>query len=277
MPSLVNSGGICRLIGLALTPNTEIMNVKYFGNSLDLMKYDVLLYLLTGQKNLLFYIPMLTKDESKALDPKYILYGIGRRNKKLYELLSSAYEEEKPDFGKIVDHFNGMGVIQKVVLPLGMNNKDAIHIDNIGYFSEDNRERYFKQSASMIKSAKEGKLIFIDPDVGLSINIRRRVRSKKTAYLMLKELKQCVSVSNSDDIICFFQHLGNHHYSLKDRISDLKSEFGELVFIVGNKQILGSLIFIFNCKEQHDRIKEKLERYLEDYRKEKYKDQIILQ
>lgn len=252
------------------------MNIKYFGNSLDLMKYDLLTHVLGGENRVLFYVPMLTPPKEKVEDPKYILYEMGRDNDSLYELMNRVYKENNPDFIEILEYFNLKGLSHKVVLPysVGAVSDDVIPAD---FFTNDIRNHYFEKSLNEYKKITKDKLIFIDPDVGSDIGIVRRVRSMRNAYLKSSEIKDSIRASRSNDIVCYFQHLGNNRYSLDDRISDLKDELGDLVLIAGFKKVLGSLVFIFRNKDQHDHVKKRLESYMEHYRNDKNKEQIILQ
>lgn len=252
------------------------MNRKYFGNSLDLMKFDLLTHVLEGENRTLFYVPMLTSPKEKVEDPKYVLYEMGRDNELLYELMSRVYMEDNPDFGDILEYFNLQSLSHKVVLPfsVGGRKEDVVTAD---YFSNDIRIEYFEKSLNEYKKVTNDKLIFIDPDVGSDIGIVRRVRSMRSAYLKLDEIKDCIKASRNNDVVCYFQHLGNNRYSLDDRIRDLKEELGDLVLIAGYKKVLGSLVFIFRNKGQYDHFKRKLEKYMEHYRNDKNKEQIILQ
>ena len=61
------------------------MNSKFFGNSLDLFKYDLLTFLAKTERLNLFYLAMLTKPEPKKLDPKYKLFEVGFKNEILFK------------------------------------------------------------------------------------------------------------------------------------------------------------------------------------------------
>lgn len=252
------------------------MNIKYFGNSLDLMKYDLLTCLLKGDKMLLFYIPMLTEPQEKVVDPKYLTYEIGVKNRRLYKFMTSVYEKSDADFIEITDYFESSKFEYRLILPLTYKGKHIINIDSIEYFSDQVRERYFQESFKISQELNHSKLIFIDPDVGSDLMIKRRFRSKKDAYVKIEEVKSCVSMSGDNDIVCFFQHLGNNRYPLEDRLMDLKKEFGEFVLIVGYQKILGSLIFIFKNSKQYERYKDMIEVYMKDYRNDRNSKQIII-
>lgn len=241
------------------------------------MKYDLLTFVLEGDKMLLFYIPMLTEPQEKVLDPKYLTYEIGVKNKQLYEFMESVYGKDDADFIEITDYFESLKFEYRLILPLQYKGKHIINIDSIEYFSDQLRERYFQESLKISQELSHSKLIFIDPDVGSDLMIKRRFRSKKDAYVKIEEVKSCIAMSGNNDVVCFFQHLGNNRYPLEDRIMDLKNEFGEFVLIVGYKKILGSLIFIFKNGKQYEHYKNMIKVYMKDYWNERSKKQIIIQ
>ena len=110
------------------------MNDKYFGNSLDLFKYDLITYLIKEENLELFYVPMLTEPEEKKLDPKYNLYEIGNKNKILLDyMLKVNNQANNCDFSEIENYFKDTSITYKIVE--NINKK---------YFNEDIRDEYFK-------------------------------------------------------------------------------------------------------------------------------------
>ncbi len=63
------------------------MNYKYFGNALDLFKFDLLTYLSREGNEEVLYIPMITEPQPKEFDPKYLTYEIGTKNELLHQFL----------------------------------------------------------------------------------------------------------------------------------------------------------------------------------------------
>ena len=70
------------------------MNSKYFGNALDLFKFDLLTYLATVDSLDILYVGMITKPQPKELDPKYLTYEIGDKNKKLKMFLEERFTKD---------------------------------------------------------------------------------------------------------------------------------------------------------------------------------------
>lgn len=228
------------------------MNFKFFGNSLDLFKYDILINSISLN---LIYIAMLTEPESKKNDPKYKLYEIGTKNTKLLDYIKKVNNENLSvenieQFFK--DNFKGESLFF-------FKNYDK------KYFSHEKREEYFFNIKKNINYDKKS-MIFLDPDVGIDIGVSRRVRSNKQMYVFKKEIDLLLNSISEDSFISFFQHLGNHRLTIEKRISLYKKEFGKYVLIIAYERILASIVFIFKNEEQYKNQKLKLMRYINNYK-----------
>lgn len=253
------------------------MNYKYFGNSLDLLKFDILTYLSKTDVADLFYIPMLTEPEPKKLDPKYKVYEIGIKNNILLSFLLKAINTDNNlDVSDIRSYFQSMNINYKIIL----NKTDADHqtftINNIQYFTDENRNEYFEKTMFYFKNQTNKSILFLDPCVGLDLGVNRRVRSMRKLYLNEIELNLILNNTKNNDVVCYFQHLGNHTYSLTKRLEDLKSSFGKYVLIVGYERILGSLVFIFKTERDYEDKKIKFKEYFKQYENIKFSNKIIL-
>lgn len=253
------------------------MNVKFFGNSLDLFKYDVLISLI-GKEELLYYVPMLTAPKDRVVDPKYLIYEVGSLNKRLKDKMVSYFKTNSNQFDEILDCFEEAKVDYRVILHSSKDNDKIVRLEDLhDFFNDDEREKYFQYSIQNFNEIERDKIIFLDPDIGLDLKVKRRFRSMKEAYLKTEELKQCFINSGKNDVVCFFQHLGNHRYSVTDRLMDLKVELGKYVLIVGYRRIQGSLVFAFKNKDQYDSYRNKLREYLKQYEDYNKKDNLILE
>lgn len=253
------------------------MNVKFFGNSLDLFKYDVLFNVISDEE-LLYYVPMLTAPKERVVDPKYLIYEVGSLNEKLKDKMVSFFKTDSDQFDKILDCFDEARVDYKIVLHSSNDSDKIVRLEDLQeFFNNDEREKYFHYIMQSCNQIERDKIIFLDPDIGLNLTVKRRFRSMKDGYLKTEELKHCFFNSGKNDVVCFFQHLGNHRYSVTDRLKDLKVELGEYVLIVGYKKIQGSLIFAFKNKRQYVSYQNKLKEYLKRYENYKKKDNLILQ
>lgn len=231
------------------------MNYKFFGNSLDLFKYDILTYIVNNKLKKLEYVAMLTLPEEKKNDPKYKLYEVGSKNKKLLNFIDQVNKEYLP--------VESIDLYFKENLKIFSNTyfKDS----NNDYFSNDNREIYFNSLQKEI-SNKENILLFLDPDVGLDLGITRRVRSNKQMYLFKEEVHSLLNNRKKEKCLAFFQHLGNHRFKLDDRLERYKEEFGKYVLIIAYERILASIIFILQDEISYNKIRKLLEKYIENYK-----------
>lgn len=240
------------------------MNYKFFGNSLDLFKYDILTFIVKNNDYKLNYIPMLTYPEEKKNDPKYKLFEVGHKNAKLNDFINKVNSEEL-DVEKIDVYFN----------ELNIRYDSFFNLKNIGidYFENSVREKYFEYILSKVSKANDN-IIFIDPDVGIDIGISRRVRSNRNMYLKKEELDLSVSSISNKSFVVFFQHLGNFRVSLDDRKESLKKFYGENILIVAYKRILASLVFVFKDHYTYLKTKDYLYTYINNYKEIEHFDKL---
>lgn len=253
------------------------MNNKYFGNSLDLFKYDVLTFLTNSENANLFYIAMLTKPEIKKLDPKYKLFEIGIQNKVLYEFINKInVEESKIEIKDISDYFSSVNVEHAIVLNKPFKSKNIITFENIDYFENENRFEYFEKSIAFYKKQISKTILFLDADVGIDLGINRRVRSMKNMYLNTDEVHKINRNLKENDFLCFFQHLGNPRYKIEERLNMLKNEYGEYVLMFAYERISACLVFIFKSEFEYLDIKNNLIGYMNLYKEIKHFNRIKL-
>lgn len=162
------------------------MNNKYFGNSLDLFKYDVLEYIVKKNNLKLHYVPMLTEPELRKLDPKYKLYEIGVKNNNLLNFMKKVVEK-KLDFNEIVNYFSFSKIDFEIILDKKYNSEKVEFINGIKYFSDENRDLYFKTALTKLNHNQRN-FVFIDPDVGIDLGVKRRVRSMRKMYVTTDEI-----------------------------------------------------------------------------------------
>jgi hypothetical protein len=252
--------------------NNESLNSKFFGNSLDLLKYDMLTFLLTQSERLnLLYIPMITEPLTKERNPKYMTYEIGRLNEQLYQLMSVEFQKEYSDISLIKNYFLHRGINLSILNPDGPDANDTQM-----YFDEHRRKEYFDQALRHYRSLVNKTLVYIDPDVGSDIGITRRYRSNRKLYVRKLELltiKNCLKVG---DFMGYFQHLGNSNYTLDQRTDDLCKCFGDWVLFVGYARIQAGLVFIFNDEATYYDKRRLIENYFRQYDHLKHRDKFII-
>lgn len=254
------------------------MNNKYFGNALDLFKFDVIEHITKKDGRLLFYAPMLTTPETKKLDPKYIKYEVGENNTPLLTYMKKTFEaQDEIEVKDIRRYFKEANINYQMVVEESDNDSHSFSLRNIKFFNDENRSEYFEAVIHRFKKIPSPALFFIDPDVGLEHNVIRRVRSMRHRYLLNDELKTIIQNCKENDLICYFQHLGNHNYPIEKRIIELREEFGEHIVLFGYKRILGSLVFIAKNNVQIKRLKSLIEDYRNGYRNMGNYDKIIFE
>lgn len=249
------------------------MNSKFFGNSLDLLKYDLLTFLLTQSARLsLFYIPMITEPLPKERNSKYTTYELGRLNETLYQLMTKEFSKEYSDINLIKSYFVQRGIKLSMLNPDGKESGDQQV-----YFDEHCRKEYFESAIRHYKNLVNRTLVYVDPDVGCDIGITRRYRSNRKLYvrkLELLRIKNCLKVG---DFMGYFQHLGNSLYSIEKRTHDLCECFGDWVLLVGYARIQAGFVFIFNDEETYIEKRRLIENYFRQYDHIKYRDKFIIQ
>ncbi|MBX2961946.1 MAG: hypothetical protein KF687_05490 [Cyclobacteriaceae bacterium] len=239
------------------------MNYSYWANAPDLMKWDILSYLASGDKREIFYVPMLTLTRKKEIDLKYLTYELGTKNESLTNFLKARFSDPNSQPSEIADYF------------LGANIRFNIFGD-VEWFTDESRGDYFARAIKSIHSYSDKKLVFVDPDVGADIGIVRRFRSKKDMYLKGDELQLMKSSISENDYIVYFQHTGNSKYSFEKRLQDLKSNLGEWVFIAGYQRIQASLVFIFNTEREYNEKNKLIRNYFDQYSHIDHRNKFLL-
>ena len=249
--------------------NQHSVNSKFFGNSLDLFKFDLLTFVLTQSDKLnLFYVPMITEPLPKERTPKYATYEVGCLNETLYQLMNAEFNKDYSDISVIKKYFVKRGISLSIL----SSNAD----ETKSHFNEDNRKGYFASAIEHYQDLVNKTLVYIDPDVGSDIGVTRRYRSNKKSYvrrLELLKVKNCLKVG---DFMSYFQHLGNSNYSFEKRIADLHDCFGDWVLFVGYTRIQAGFVFVFNDEATYMDKRRIIQAYFRQYGHLKHKDKFII-
>lgn len=240
------------------------MNNKYFGNALDLFKFDLLTHLALSDQKEIFYVGMITQPQPKELDPKYLTYELGSRNEKLTEFLQEKFTNPKAQVSDITEYFARVNV-------------KLVNFSNGTWFEQKSRDAYFQQVAYEVKMLRKPSIVYLDPDVGSDIAITRRYRSNKELYVKREEIAAIRKNLNSTDFLGYFQHLGNAAYTVAQRLDDIKKTFGEWALLVGYQRVQVASVFLFDNMEQYIDKRKKIQRYLATYDDLPHRHKIILE
>ncbi len=172
------------------------MNGRYFGDTRDLFKFDLVLHIMKSLPELagFTFVPMLTGTEAegsrkntakKDLEKAYRSGKAGSQNRDLREHLTRL-QEINDDGGYIT------GICAYF-------DKEMILIDIPGRqkFTNQDRDAYFR---SVVDNFPKNSLVFLDPDTGLK---DERPNSK---HLLLSEVKTVYDRMDSGSILMIYQH-----------------------------------------------------------------------
>ena len=245
------------------------MNYKFLGNSIDLMKWYLLSAHISTDGPALYYVPMITEPKPRSYDPKLMVNEIGAEYTYLYNLMQQFFESEQElDPGCIREFFDTSGRDIKIFSRMRASKS---------YFTDAERKTYFTRALDMFQKMKQHMVVYIDPDVGVDLNLKRRFRSNKEMYIQSEELRSFKELLTPGDALVCFQHLGNSSYKLEDRLSDLKQAFGPCVFIAGYTRIQGSFIHIFCSEDDYGQYYERTKQRFDQYQDFKHFDKLFIQ
>ena len=174
-----------------------MVQLKYFGDSRDYFKYDLITFLLdNGVLENYAFIPMLTnhRDDGEGnKTPKYI-------EGKSLDLLSFIEECHSKDLG----HW------EKVLKPHVKQYK-TIRPANEVFFSDETRNIYWQKFEGISKEMNA--LIFIDPDTGLETGTPSYLRKMgREKYILNSELSCLFENLDKNSVLMIYQHLPNNKH-----------------------------------------------------------------
>lgn len=169
------------------------MKDQYFADKRDFMKYELLLDLV-GQfrPRRLLSMLMLTPDDDSA-EGNLVTYMPGLRRPELHAFLQGCLSARTRRVGLLRDFMTAVGV-------------DYIPYRDDEYFARG-RQAYFAACAQL---ARDHKLIFLDPDVGLETGTDGYMRRRgPDEYLMHLELAAIADAAPREAVFVVYQHLPN--------------------------------------------------------------------
>ena len=177
-------------------PVQASMNGRYFGDTRDLFKFDLVRHIMKSLPDLagFIFVPMLTGTEAegyqknsarKDLEKAYRSGKAGSQNQELREHLTRLQEIDDD-----LEYITGIRTYF---------NKEMILIDIPGRrrFTNHDRDTYFR---SVFNEFPKNSLIFIDPDTGLG------EENPDKKHLLLPEVKTAYDRMDSGSILMIYQH-----------------------------------------------------------------------
>lgn len=233
---------------MGISPCEDVqMNAKFFGDSKDLFKYDLITDILKnfhGKIDRLVIVPMLT-----AYYPRF-RGNTGCRNKNLIECFRRFRTKEDVDnyYATLKQYFKDLKE------SIGIK-KVRVRIEKDEIFSQQTRSVYF--SGILEHFPKAACLLFIDPDIGVKEN------NYTAKHLSFAELKGFWDRLDNESILMIYQHFQ------RNRVlggSDPGSKAAAITRFIGITPLIiadATVMFIFLIKnpELRSELKEILTHY----------------
>jgi len=213
-----------------------MVQLKYFGDSRDYFKYDLITHLLKNRvaSNYVF-VPMLTNhrvDAEGNKTPKYI-------DGKSRELLSFI----EGCGTKSLEHWEAW-------LKPHVGSYVTVRPVNGVFFEDGARNKYWESFDAVIRT--KNALIFVDPDTGLETGtpsyLRKRGREK---YILNEEVAKLSQSLDSSSMLMIYQHLPNNKHIHKESVS---KKIKQAVEASGCSSVLAyredDLAFLFIAKSE---------------------------
>ena len=161
------------------------MKPRFFADTRDLFKYDLVLHLMEEVPDLrhFLFVPMLTEDDGKEGGYHDLSKArAGYLNKELYHFLEHCHAEKVRDVNRIRSWFAGRGIETTVVdVP----------------FTHRGRNRFFENLATGVRPSS---LILLDPDNGLEVG------HPDEKHLLFSELMAVLDAMEEGSIVMVFQY-----------------------------------------------------------------------
>jgi hypothetical protein len=203
---------------------------QYFGDNKDLFTYDLIMQIMqAGLVEHFTFIPMLTENDGSRHGGriKRAQARAGTLNSKLMLFLDECVREEKRSIEQLSAFFEKQDI------------KMTIYKGN-GYFSHQERQKYFKQIGSELLSKS---LAFVDPDIGLE------VRNSGEKHILYSETKNLYDRMDNSSILMLYQHFPREEHAqyLHRMVEILKEKIsGDYPVCIDNDEI----IFFFLTKDK---------------------------
>jgi hypothetical protein len=224
------------------------MNVKFFGDSKDLFKYDLITDVIKnfhGKIDRLVIVPMLT-----AYYPRF-KGNTGCRNKNLIECFRRFRTKEDVDnyYTTLKQYFKDLRE------SIGVK-KVRVRIEKDETFSQQTRSGYF---SGIFEKFPQACLLFIDPDIGV------KEHNYTAKHLSFAELKEFWDRLDNESVLMIYQHFQ------RNRVvggSDPNSKAAAITRFIGISPLIiadTTVMFIFLIKNPD--LRSELREILTNYQK----------
>ncbi len=224
------------------------MNAKFFGDSKDLFKYDLITDVIKnfhGKIDRLVIVPMLT-----AYYPRF-KGNTGCRNKNLIECFRRFRTKEDVDnyYATLKQYFKDLRE------SIGVK-KVRVRIEKDETFSQQTRSEYF---SGIFEQFPQACILFIDPDIGV------KEHNYTAKHLSFAELKEFWDRLDNESILMIYQHFQ------RNRVvggSDPNSKAAAITRFIGISPLIiadTTVMFIFLIKNPD--LRAELREILKKYQK----------
>ncbi len=212
-----------------------MVQLKYFGDSRDFFKYDLITSILAGMKidNYVF-IPMLTShriDNEGNKSPKMI----GGKSQDLLSFIVGCNSKSLSHWEQWIRNYT-------------KNYKTIEPVDEI-IFDDSAREEYWMSFAGCLKESNA--LIFLDPDTGLETGGKTYLQQMGREKYILNHEAACLCRNLApSSILMIYQHLPNnkhlHMKAVDKKIAQLQTASGSTLLCAYRED---DLAFLFAAKD----------------------------
>ena len=226
-----------------------MVQLKYFGDSRDYFKYDLITHILSaGPVSNYAFVPMLTKHRNDGEGNKPPIHTTGK-SKELLSFIASCQSKE-------LTHWEAW-------LKPYVESYITVHPVNSIFFEDNARNKYWTAFIEIVGS--ENALVFVDPDTGLETGspsyLKKMGREK---YILNGEFRYLYRLLNSSSVLMVYQHLPNnkhkHEEAVQKKITQAIRTTGSSLVIAYREDDL-AFLFIAKNGTVFSAVREILEKY----------------
>lgn|SRR5690606_19748620 len=226
------------------------MKHQYFGDIIDLFKYDLLKTLSEDIRfNEILFVPMLTENDSSN-DGKKRNYQKAKAGNKDQELIKFLKENSEHK------HERNAKIIEKYFKHKNIN----FRFEPEEIFTNKNRKAYFSDLVSSLQtSSVKNQLLFFDPDNGME------VKNNNHKHILYSELKNSLNSICKNSVICViqFRHRKNWKETLQKKKRDLVKEVSPFTTYIADNNI--AFYLIAKSGKRLNEVEKSLRKYREVY------------